>query len=153
MMWFIQKDWALKLLQPHIRCLVAGLALLFWRCWTDLHASQTSQQYCPELAESLQEHLQFLKFYNSPSSVRNRQRHAAHTSLDTQKRPFNARNDTAKSNSIHDDDIVYQLSLRIVHCLLCFRLFLHIFVCTRLFTMLDLSSLYNVIRSSDRKGV
>jgi len=44
-------------------------------------------------------------------------------------------------------------SMRILHCLLCFRLFLYILVCMRLFTTLGLSSLCKVTRSSDRKGV
>ena len=48
---------------------------------------------------------------------------------------------------------IFIFSLRIVHCLLCFRLFLYIIVCTRLFAMLGLSSLCKVTRSSDRKGV
>ena len=49
--------------------------------------------------------------------------------------------------------VIFIFSLHSVHCLLCFRLFLHIFVCTRLFTVLGLSSLCHVIRSSDRNGV
>jgi len=42
--------------------------------------------------------------------------------------------------------VIFILNLHTVHCLLCFRLFLYISVCTCLFT-----GLCNVIRSSDRK--